>query len=487
MRNIKLSKTLLKVGLVAIPTVLATTCSLSSCTKKEEKEVESVKIVTEIKDITVDLGQQTKTEPILSKCYDQNDEEITNKQAELQLLGKDGNPVPAWIYLNNKNQICLFKEIEGGSWTFNVQAKYENIVSEPIPFTVNIVDPKLSPDSIEIISPNEFNVIAPSTEYFNLNLVAYKDEKVSVVCNKNCDWKITNVEPLNPSAKIPSFYLEDLGTSSCLYCTTDHASASTGEFNVTIQAKSKVNQDLACQKVIKVCISNGQSFTDPDTGYGYRRMTTDSDWVLFRIPEDTTEIKNVRSEIQDIPVYKVFDYLCYISEGEEGRIKSIDLPSSITHIGPCAFANQKNLESACIPGVKIIAAYGFSNCKKMTFSKAKPEPQLEEAGSYCFENCTNLKMSLHQPIVQVHLGAFMNSGIDSIYFSWELFKIEDKSFENCANLTSITIDDLTPPLLNGDPFKNINSGFKIYVPQSDINDYLTATGWKNYSSKIVGF
>lgn len=470
-----------------MPTVSFITCPLTACAKKEEITVESVKIITEIEDLTTDLNKPIKSVVIEAKCFDKDGKELEEFIPTISLKTNDGSDLPPWICLDNQNQICVYKEFKGGTWTFNVQASYEDVFSDVIPVNVTVVDQKLAPDELKIECQDEFDIFAPSSEHININLIAYKEGQISNYCNKSCEWKITDIKSDNPDAKIPSIYLEDLETAACLYCDVGHATDYIGQYDVTIQAQSKIDEKIVCSKTIPIVISNGQDYTDPTTQYRYVKLQNDEGWTLYKIPEKAEKIENVKEDIQGIPVYKIYENMCYAASSEDATLKSIDLPSSITEIGQKAFMNQTNLGAVSMPGLKNVQEYAFSGCKKMYFSTAKPEPQLNEVFKYAFQNCSTLCFKLDQPFYYLHEGAFMNTGIDKLFITKKIYKIEDRVFEGCSSFYSITVDDLTPPILYGNPFKSTASNFKIYVPQSDINDYRTASGWKQFTSIIVGF
>lgn len=77
------------------------------------------------------------------------------------------------------------------------------------------------------------------------------------------------------------------------------------------------------------------------------------------------------------------------------------------------------------------------------------------------------------------------TGLTSATIGSGITKIGASAFAMCGSLTSVTINAITPPLLDGNAF-TINANYPIYVPASAVETYQTstATGWSEYASRI---
>lgn len=64
--------------------------------------------------------------------------------------------------------------------------------------------------------------------------------------------------------------------------------------------------------------------------------------------------------------------------------------------------------------------------------------------------------------------------------------IGPETFKNCVNLTAVTMESSTPPaLLNVNAFENTND-CPIYVPDSAVSAYQSATNWSDLATRITG-
>lgn len=138
--------------------------------------------------------------------------------------------------------------------------------------------------------------------------------------------------------------------------------------------------------------------------------------------------------------------------------------ASVGSIGQYAFDNCSNLEKLFFPSVTTIGANAFSNCSKLltvVFAKQVSIP------TYCFQNDTLLEV------------------VDFLKFT----DLNGACFANCNKLDTIIIrDESVSPLsyvarFDGTPFASTGSGGKLYVPQSQISAYESATNW----STILGY
>jgi len=57
------------------------------------------------------------------------------------------------------------------------------------------------------------------------------------------------------------------------------------------------------------------------------------------------------------------------------------------------------------------------------------------------------------------------------------------AFNWCDNLTSITVNAITPPTLGTNVFNNTNECL-IYVPAASVETYKSAIRWNTYSDRI---
>ena len=143
------------------------------------------------------------------------------------------------------------------------------------------------------------------------------------------------------------------------------------------------------------------------------------------------------------------------------NLTSISLPSSVTSIGGGAFEGCSSLTSITIPsGVTSIGSSGFKGCSSLTGITIPSDAT--SIGSSAFEGCSSLT-SITIP-----------SGVTSI---------SSYAFSSCSALTSVTCLRTTPPTLSSYVFNNTNN-CPIYVPSGSVDTYKSASGWRNYASRI---
>lgn len=126
----------------------------------------------------------------------------------------------------------------------------------------------------------------------------------------------------------------------------------------------------------------------------------------------------------------------------------------------------------------------------------------------CIDDAVHLtKITLPNSITTIESCAFMRSGITEITFPTKITEIADGVCSNCANLTTVTINsnitaikarafmncpalttiiinDSTPPTLDASALTGCANLTAIKVPASSVASYQIATNWKNFSSII---
>ena len=156
------------------------------------------------------------------------------------------------------------------------------------------------------------------------------------------------------------------------------------------------------------------------------KKSTDNPFYAFR---EQISSFTFGSHVESIP-----DYLC---EGMKG-MTSVQIPGSVTRIGSYAFSSCKNLVSVTFgDNVSTISSSAFANC----------------------------------------------TGLTSLELPSGLTKINTCAFQNCTGLTAITCHATTPPTVNTDAFKGLESRYfrmRLYVPHLSRTAYENAGVWKKF-------
>lgn len=147
------------------------------------------------------------------------------------------------------------------------------------------------------------------------------------------------------------------------------------------------------------------------------------------------------------------------------NLKNVNLPEKLTSIGYAAFQNCYNLLSIHIPdSVSSIGASAFNNCYSLC--EVNIPESLTELSTEVFRNCAGI-VSLEMP-----------DGINTI---------SSNVFYGCVNLRYIDFSRHTavPTLSATSAFSNTHRKLEIRVPAALYDEWIAATNWSSYKSKIV--
>lgn len=144
-------------------------------------------------------------------------------------------------------------------------------------------------------------------------------------------------------------------------------------------------------------------------------------------------------------------------------ITAIYLPDSVQEVGYRAFYNCSNLKKISIPdSVKEIGEYAFY---KSGLESIELPHGITTIGSSAFYGCKNL------------LTAVIPASVT---------KLGGSTFCYCENFKTLYCNAAVPPSGAGNLFAGVTSDYTIYVPLDSVNEYKTATYWKDYADRIVG-
>ncbi|CDC63967.1 bNR/Asp-box repeat protein [Bacteroides sp. CAG:770] len=157
-----------------------------------------------------------------------------------------------------------------------------------------------------------------------------------------------------------------------------------------------------------------------------------------------------------------------------------------------AFKGCTNLWRISLPAnITIIESEAFYECSALNSVEFPTNSQLKKIGGgyYCWTEGYNTPN---------FAGAFAYcSSLESLILPTSINLIENAAFYGCSALLSISLDSSEVPTLDctsqkkgkTDPsyhFAKTSDSFKILVPEDYLNQYKTASGWKSYSSILMG-
>lgn len=143
---------------------------------------------------------------------------------------------------------------------------------------------------------------------------------------------------------------------------------------------------------------------------------------------------------------------------DKSLVKNIVVEAGAATIGTYAFSGCDNLESVELPeNLLSIGTNAFEGCGRLQQVEMKSGGM--SIGSSAFANCTQLK---------------------SVVLPAEMRSIGNNAFDNCFSIERIVSYNTTPPTVGANgAFAEVPIYIPVYVPQANMDDYLSASGW-NY-------
>ena len=131
--------------------------------------------------------------------------------------------------------------------------------------------------------------------------------------------------------------------------------------------------------------------------------------------------------------------------------------------------------------LEAIEMAAFSHCESLT-SITIPD-HVTSIGSEAFYFCTVLKnVTIGNSVKSIGSGAFVGGkSITSITIQSSVSSIGARAFRYCSSLVKVDVEAITHPTISSDTFEECNSNIKFYVPAESLDDYKSATHWKNLS------
>lgn len=438
------------------------------------------------------IGNVQTTKAIDVKCLDDKGKPI--KAITTFNFKDDKGNVPTWITIGpSDRKFHIDANVEVGTYNFviSAQAKQNDvqIESEPQSFSLEVYDdqPVVGPDQIEITcSDPEPLVFTTSSADIDLGIIASRSDYPQHLVSKECDWDITKLVG-NKDVDLDGnelFTLDVRSESAQIKMSTNVDGSYVGTYQLTIKAISVLEPFASNEIVITLNVVDGLNQIVENEGhtYYYSRQSINLTWTLDHVDSSVYSLTHPQDYIYEIPVTKIADNFAARSGV---NLSGVKLTDTFTTIGDNAFSNQTSIHVLELPGVKYIGESAFENCTSAYFNKKIPQPRLEAVEKRGFYNCSLLEIDSVNSFSQIGEEAFAKSGIKAINLGGCVFSIGNNCFDQCSNLTDITIKAANPPQLDQILYTSGTPLERIHVPPNSIEIYEDNENWSIYTGKFV--
>lgn len=204
---------------------------------------------------------------------------------------------------------------------------------------------------------------------------------------------------------------------------------------------------------------------------------------------DTYKVSQMATAIGNIPSggggWDVSDYLDMSTPSGELTSTITALPSGGEQY---VFQGRTGITSISLPNLLSFASHAFNGAKAQHIYV--PSASVTNYSQNAFANCTNLEtLALPSATGNIYNGFFSGcSNLEAVDLCVGGFQQSDH-FKNCTKLKTLVLRTSSVASLagtgifNGTPFASNGTGGTLYVPQSLISSYQSATNW----STILGY
>lgn len=188
------------------------------------------------------------------------------------------------------------------------------------------------------------------------------------------------------------------------------------------------------------------------------------------------------------------------------KIRDVHLPDSVEMISGGTFRDCTLLKEVKSRGISAKLLDTFNGCRSLTDAVITGTYTIMEG--YTFDNCVSLvNIKIADSVISMGNFVFRSCAFSSFDLPKSLQKMGNNAFEGCSNLKSISIPDkvistgvnvfykctslieitvypVVPPTIENNIFSQTHVDLKIYVPDSSVTAYKTATNWSQFAARI---
>ena len=393
----------------------------------------------------------------------------------------------------------------------------------------------------ELIKENEGGVVAPSAKWNDVTFIDYDGSVLysygleeakaltelpklpnhdGLVC-QGWNWTLEAIKAINRPVTVGAMYITDDGATK-LHIRIATVERMTVPLYIGQTVDNGVSIDWGDGSASETLAGTG----DVNTSHTYAEP---GDYVISLMPEDgctlsfgtNSESYRVMGSIEDSGTV----YLNMLQDVSIGKnvtsigsyaftscfsLARVTIPDGVTSIGSYAFFSCFSLARVTIPdGVTSIGDNTFSNCY---FLASITIPDGVSIGSYAFNNCSSLaSITIPDGVTSIGNNAFNScSSLVRVTIPDGVTSIGSRAFSFCSSLTRVTIPDGVtsisnnafsacsgmryydfsvctdiPTLTNINAFNGIPSDCQMLIPTALYDEWITATNWATYASKMV--
>ena len=167
-------------------------------------------------------------------------------------------------------------------------------------------------------------------------------------------------------------------------------------------------------------------------------------------------------------------------------VETLLLPNGLLEIGDFALHNARHLEQITIPaGVTRIGESAFEECRSLE-SVTFAGRALRKIDDWAFYNCHALKtINIPEGVTTIGKAAFFDCAyLKEITLPTTTQVIADNAFGQCQKVAKMTVNAMTPPVVEAETFEDINRSIPLYVPIGTARQYKTADYWREFFNVI---
>jgi len=468
-------------GLVILP--------IASCnTVKPEEETTTLEIVSKIEDITVTQTSEHLSTPIKTKCIGPDKQErLIDIKFNLNMTGN--SELPNWICMTEKNEIQVTGGKDIGTYTFTLSAYNDELklYSGTKTFKVNVVDERhIVPDKLDIDVADDQYYAYKEQSNIPINITPSKEgiEEKYLFNECKCNVEILSGEKTLDLEGNPLFYCNEDPLSHTLSISKSTNDTYKGDYTLKISAVLDKDQAIVAEKEIVLHIDNVLEQYDSVNKCKLTRYSTSSGWTIESIEGKPNVIRIKDVVVQHKHIVKVGVNFCYRSDIT--ALSQVILPESVNDISDSAFADQGNLCSIEMPGVKRVGSWAFENCSMLELRAGSKAPEFTTVGNFAFSGCKLWKLGYQPALTWIGNNAFVNASFNSFELGKDCGYIGQYAFMGCSNMKTFEIHAVEPPRTGAGLFSECSNLDCIHVPAESLDAYNKSIWWKDQGKRIEG-